>query len=227
VCADREQEDRARVPQAEPAAMSEPAAGAVPGPVHEAIGSPGRPLDASARAYFEPRFGRDFGRVRVHSDGLAHEAAAAVNARAFAAGPHLVFAAGQYAPQTRQGWRLLAHELTHVVQQAGGGAPPPIQRQAFRPRQPEPAKPIKQKPAPPKRGVFGCTDRDIHSRAAQNCLEDGYRLTIRGIGSSHVDCFSHKKKCCLLIETGPGHSVETCDDLSKWGPSHRMDLRDI
>jgi len=66
----------------------------------------------------ETRFGHDFSRVRVHTDARAAQAAAAVGALAYTTGNHIVFAAGQYAPHTRAGRWLLAHELTHVVQQA-------------------------------------------------------------------------------------------------------------
>ena len=79
--------------------------------------SPGRPLEPAVRTYFEPRFGQDFSDVRVHSDRSAAEAARAVDARAFTVGRNVVFGKGQYAPDTPGGKRLLAHELTHVVQQ--------------------------------------------------------------------------------------------------------------
>jgi hypothetical protein len=77
----------------------------------------GQPLPQSARAFFEPRFGYDFGMVRVHTDGPATQMAQAVNALAFTSGANIVFGAGQYSPESGQGRRLLAHELTHVIQQ--------------------------------------------------------------------------------------------------------------
>jgi hypothetical protein len=80
----------------------------------------GVPLSHDARAFFEPRFNHDFSRVRVHADGEAANAARGVQARAYTLGRDIVFASGQYAPATRSGRHLLAHELTHVVQQAGG-----------------------------------------------------------------------------------------------------------
>ena len=79
--------------------------------------SSGEPLSTPARAFFEPRFGHDFSKVRVHTDARAAESAKAINARAYTLGRDVVFGAGQYAPETREGKRLLAHELTHVVQQ--------------------------------------------------------------------------------------------------------------
>jgi hypothetical protein len=77
----------------------------------------GQPLPESVQAFFEPRFGYDFCQVRVHADSKAAESARAVNARAFTVGHHVVMGAGQYSPGTAEGRRLLAHELTHVVQQ--------------------------------------------------------------------------------------------------------------
>jgi Domain of unknown function (DUF4157) len=79
----------------------------------------GQPLSTSARSFFEPRFGYDFSAVRVHADAHAGQLARSVNARAFTLGSDIVFGQGEYAPETTTGKRLLAHELTHVVQQVG------------------------------------------------------------------------------------------------------------
>ena len=88
----------------------------------------GQPLPEPTRAFFESRFGYDFSQVRVHTDAKAADTARAVNARAFTRGHDVVFGAGQYAPGTTAGQRLLAHELTHVVQQSGGlGGTRPVQ----------------------------------------------------------------------------------------------------
>ncbi len=94
---------------------------AAPPIVHDVLSSPGQPLDATARAFFEPRFGRDFSRVRVHTDAKAADSARVLNAVAYTVGEDVVFGADHYAPQAEEGRRLLAHELTHVVQQRGGG----------------------------------------------------------------------------------------------------------
>ncbi|MGH2396924.1 MAG: eCIS core domain-containing protein, partial [bacterium] len=77
----------------------------------------GHALPGSARAFFEPRFGYDFSQVRVHVDERAAESARAVNALAYTVGQDVVFGAGEYAPGTTTGNRLMAHELAHVVQQ--------------------------------------------------------------------------------------------------------------
>jgi Domain of unknown function (DUF4157) len=87
--------------------------------VHDVLRSPGNALDADTRAFMEPRFGQDFSKVRVHTGTKAAESARAVNALAYTVGPDVVFRAGQYAPETFEGRRLIAHELTHVLQQSG------------------------------------------------------------------------------------------------------------
>ena len=91
--------------------------------VHDVLRSPGRPLDSATRAFFEPRFGYDFSKVRVHADTRASKSAQAVNALAYTVGRDLVFSAGRYSPDTTEGRRLLAHELTHVTQQNGAEVP--------------------------------------------------------------------------------------------------------
>jgi hypothetical protein len=94
----------------------------------------GQPLPDSARSFLEPRFGHDFSKVRVHHDHQAAESARLVNAQAYTVGQDIVFGAGRYAPGTSSGQRLLAHELTHVVQQAATGSGQPglalLQRQS-------------------------------------------------------------------------------------------------
>lgn len=87
--------------------------------VHDVLNATGQPLDSATRAFFEPRFGHDFSRVRVHSGGTAEQSPRDVAANAYTVGHDIVFGAGQYAPRTPTGRRLIAHELTHVVQ--GGG----------------------------------------------------------------------------------------------------------
>lgn len=103
---------------------------AAPPVVHDVLRSAGQPLDGSTRAFMEPRFGQDFGAVRVHTDARATESARAVNAVAYTVGRDVVFGAGRYAPGTGEGRRLLAHELAHVVQQGDTHAPAAVQRQA-------------------------------------------------------------------------------------------------
>ncbi len=102
------------------------------------ISETGKPLESNTREFMEARFGTDFSGVRVHADAHAVESAEALNASAYAIGNDIVFGAGQYAPQNQAGRHLLAHELTHTLQQ--GGAPTAVAR--------------KPAPAPPKEKDF-------------------------------------------------------------------------
>jgi hypothetical protein len=77
----------------------------------------GEPLSESVKNYFEPRFGYDFSGVKVHTGSEAAYTAKSINAHAFAVGNDVVFGANNYSPETGEGKKLLAHELTHVVQQ--------------------------------------------------------------------------------------------------------------
>jgi hypothetical protein len=107
--------------------------------VHEALQQPGRQLDSSIRSQMEPRFGRDFSNVRVHTDEKAALSARAVGASAYSVGSDIVFGGGQFAPSTAAGKSLLAHELTHTLQQPSrtpgaeltlGDAASPAEREA-------------------------------------------------------------------------------------------------
>jgi hypothetical protein len=102
-----------------------PAAPSIAPPiVHDVLRSPGRPLDAETRSYFEPRFGHDFSKVRVHSDQKAMQSARDIHALAYTVGNNVVFGKPQTGPATSSGRHLLAHELAHVVQQSAFGAVP-------------------------------------------------------------------------------------------------------
>lgn len=98
-----------------------PAGGmAAPAIVSDVLASSGQPLDAATRGFMAPRFGRDFANVRIHTGERAARSAAAVGAKAYTVGQNIVFGDGQYAPRSDGGARLLAHELTHTIQQDGG-----------------------------------------------------------------------------------------------------------
>ena len=124
--ADRTTEQVMRSPEAATplrpeSGVAAPGMPAAPTVVHQALHGPGAPLDEETRRFFEPRFfGFDFSRVRVHSGPVAAESAEAVDARAYTVGQNIVFGAGQFAPRTQSGQRLLAHELAHTVQQRRG-----------------------------------------------------------------------------------------------------------
>ena len=92
---------------------------AAPASVDRVLSSPGRPLEPGLQQDMEQRFGHDFSRVRVHTDAAAEQSALDVNANAYTVGRDIVFGVNQFAPRTNAGQRLIAHELTHVVQQYG------------------------------------------------------------------------------------------------------------
>ena len=98
-------------------------------PVKDVVGSGGgSPLDRDTRGFMESRLGADFSDVRVHTDPKAHESARSVQAYAYTVGSDVVFQSGKYEPESDSGKRMLAHELTHVVQQRTGpvaGTPAP------------------------------------------------------------------------------------------------------
>ncbi len=85
----------------------------------------GQPMSDATRSYFEPRFGHQFNQVRIHTDSHAASLASSINARAFTLGQDVVFAGGQYQPDSREGRRLIAHELAHTIQQGKGSADTP------------------------------------------------------------------------------------------------------
>ena len=103
-------------------------AGALPATVDRALAGSGTPLEPALRQDMEARFGHDFSGVRLHADAAAEQSAQDVNAEAYTSGQDIVFGAGRFAPGTGEGRRLIAHELTHVVQQSRGSAAPGIQR---------------------------------------------------------------------------------------------------
>jgi hypothetical protein len=88
---------------------------------------------AAGRAYFEPRFGRDFGAVRTHTGADADATSRALGARAYTFGSHIAFRDGAYAPHSDEGRRLMAHELTHVAQQGSAPFGATVQRKPIPP----------------------------------------------------------------------------------------------
>lgn len=102
-------------------------AGVSPPSVDAVLREPGRAMNDGARDFFESRFGHDFSQVRVHTDAGSSASASAVQARAYTVGEHIVFGQGQYDPASKAGQLLLAHELTHVLQQRPGLRRAPLQ----------------------------------------------------------------------------------------------------
>jgi hypothetical protein len=103
----------------------------IPPIVKDAVNnSNGRALDPMTREMMESVFDQDFSRVRVHTDPIAAASAQTINALAYTVGSDIVFAPNQFAPNSANGQQLLAHELTHVVQQSQAGAPIQVSLQA-------------------------------------------------------------------------------------------------
>lgn len=146
----------------------------------------GQPLPESVRAIFEPRFGYDFSRVRVHTNARATDSALAVNALAYTIGWNIVFGAGQYAPETTVGQQLLAHELAHVIQQSG--TCPRLQRQERKDR--ETALPT----CPTARTVF---DR----------ARNRFIVTISGVPVAEVPIKAAQGKASIDLDIECGMSV--------------------
>ena len=116
-CASCEEEEEKRHVQRKPAGSSPARVQPI---VHEALRSPGHLLDTGTRYFMEGRFGRDFSRIQVHLGTAADKSARSLHAHAYTVGEHVVFAAGRYMPGTEAGRSLIAHELTHAVQQQNG-----------------------------------------------------------------------------------------------------------
>lgn len=100
----------------------------VPASVDRALAGPGQAMDPALRQDMQQRFGYDFSSVRIHTDPAAAQSAEEIGAHAYTVGSDIVFANNRYAPQSGAGRHLLAHELTHVVQQGLGSAPPGMPR---------------------------------------------------------------------------------------------------
>ena len=123
-CADCKQKKEGAALRRSSASSAAP--GFAPPIVHDVLGSSGQPLDAATRAFMEPRFGHDFSKVRVHADSRAAASARSVNASAYAVGNDIAFESGRYRPDSAPGRQLLAHELTHVLQQKGTTVSPTL-----------------------------------------------------------------------------------------------------
>jgi hypothetical protein len=138
-----------------------------------ALTSGGMPLSARQRAYFEPRFGRDFSNVRLHTHGRAAAAAADIQARAYTWRNDIAFAAGEFSPGSREGRRLIAHELAHVAQQVphiARQAAPPFYTRTFRDDKGGDAldytETVQVAPTQATAGIEGSVDRSVFAPAS-------------------------------------------------------------
>lgn len=151
--------------------------------VHEVVRSSGRPLDAAVRSFMEPRFGHDFSGVRVHTDSNAAQSASSVNALAYTVGRDIVFNSGQYNPTVESGRRILAHELTHVIQQGFA----PLRTTT---RQPPPIG-IASPAAAQSLQRFSC---DLGSAPGMSCNDVQRTARPAGVNLEHFDINAHRLK---------------------------------
>lgn len=138
--------------------------GSVPPSVENALAHPGIPLRPELRTDMEQRFGFDFTKVRVHTDDVAARSASEVSANAYTVGHHIVFARGRFAPESRDGRWLLAHELAHVVQQGAASASP-----AAEPFSRAPPAPAREMTSGPPR--LSSSPQNVLRRSVAGCQE--------------------------------------------------------
>jgi hypothetical protein len=202
--------DEAATLRAEQAGSAKAGAGEAPDIVHEVLRSPGQPLDASTRAFFEPRFGVDFGAVRVRADAQAAASARAVGARAYTVGSNVVFDTGQFAPRTTAGQRLLAHELQHVLQQNTSRQHRSVQRQALGPNT------ATDKPA----------DHPVAEGVGNVLVSVGSTMTAEaGLREVYDKCARQITEEALKMVAEGGNTPEAVEKAARWAVTARNDLK--
>jgi hypothetical protein len=158
----------------------------------QALRGGGSALPAATRAFFEPRFGADFSNVRVHTAARAEEAAESISAKAFTMGNDIAFGSGQYSPASHEGQKLLAHELTHTVQQGvATGASSIVQRQPKGPKKEEKPK-AKEKPQEKAKGENKPTPAEAKGPRQQVYVVRDKKLWLGGTLVSDLKDFKRK-----------------------------------
>ena len=153
---------------------------AAPPIVHEVIRSPGQPLDPAARAFMEPRFGHDFSHVRVHADESAEMSARTINAHAYTVGNDIVFGHGRFDFNGTEGRRLIAHELTHVVQQSAEHASGAAARQLA-------GAGVLQRKDDPKASPKATSGVDLHGANLSGHNLHGAHLSDANLNDAHLN----------------------------------------
>lgn len=188
------------------------AIGEIPSIVNDVLRSPGQPLDPLTRDRMESKFGHDFSRVRIHEDHQASESARAVDALAYTVGNNVVFGAGLFQPASSEGRQLLAHELTHVVQQGAGLRAMPANVSAI---DPDPAAEAEaNRNANSFRGDNHTTPGALHGLALQRAPKGGggkvaphitQIVVNQNINQTVTATFSDGSKETGRCSTGKGH----------------------
>lgn len=209
--------------------LREPLRSIAGGPV-AAGSSRGEPLDKTTREFFEPRFGMDMSSVRIHTGEAAAEAAQSVGANAFTVKSDIVFDAGQYAPGSPQGRRLLAHELAHVAQQTGAANHAGIQGRAS---SPVIQRDTKNQQPDPKPGDFGPGYSFRHKGSDMPYFEQYKESVRRGerekpqaaskYGGTKIDPekmeISAEELRAILNPPGPSHDATLDDTIESYRSS--------
>ncbi len=160
--------------------------------IESARQSGGKPLSRETRAFMEPRFGQDFSQVRIHTDRQADSAAKNLQARAFTFGSHVVFGKGEFDPYTVSGRQLLAHELTHSIQQSTSGQKGQVQRRKLTKEERRNDSPELKKAKRRTGRLRGWLDR-----IAKKSLDD---LEPRGLGKLKANRYIRWAKWVKLLE---------------------------
>ena len=198
--------------------------------VHNVIRSHGTPLDPATRGYFEPRLGYELSQVRTHTDAAARDSARTLSARAYTVGQHIAFGAGEYAPHTGRGRRLMAHELAHVIQQDGQDHG--IQRQCLsgavcgRPTETAPAPPETSATPPPAApvtiaipgapGAFGASASEARTAAGEERRREEAASRTRS-GQGRRATFFERFGRAQGIDLAPIHGVFVDLDIRREG----------
>jgi hypothetical protein len=179
-----------------------------PPDVADIVRAAGRPLSPELRSSMESAFGRDFSSVRIHTGATAEQSATALGAQAYTVGNHIVFGSGRYVNESADGQRLLAHELSHVVQQHGGG-----------PTAASPSARLSSAPA-------GAVHKKIQIGAADDPLEhEADRVAdhvMRSINPKHPLPVVIPQKAARLTPAVPGRSSDTVGDSAAPASVHTV-----
>lgn len=192
---------------------------AAPASVDRVLAGAGRPLDSGVLSDMGQRFGHDFSRVRVHTGGVAAQSARDMNAHAYTVGRDIVFGSGQYAPETHTGRRMLAHELTHVVQQ-GSGLPWRIQRapaDCATKKRPDVDSDVQDKVDAAAKDPEALPDLYLALKRARACFSDFDEAAFLGLVAEGTAIYSAAQRKSTGI--GHGRAIKKDDRRLAWAES--------
>jgi hypothetical protein len=189
----------------------------VPTVVHEVVGSPGQPLEHTTRRSMEASFGKDLSGVRLHTDTRAAESAKAVNAVAYTVGRNIVFGPGRYEPTSAEGSRLLAHEITHVVQQGAVSFPSRLVGGRSEDRHEQAAETPAQSPSGMSSALYGGTEIKLQRIADE---EDRMPTEGEGAQSDKTDCGVNPINCKICFDRDRVAWARNCEDDLRSGGSY-------